>query len=255
MAPIHPKEIAERSIELRRQMLTAPARQHDILRNQIVEANMGLVTNFARRLGPPFGFVDDAIDDVRSEIAVVLVELIDDWNPDDGPLGALLWVAARERIRRMRDLGTGWGQARQASRAWAKVQSNSRRLEANLGRTPDDQELAAETGISASEIRTLRDRFSRSSYSDVNHIADTGAAVAAVGESSTFIGQMAALVDARDAEIGRVFRERFGIDGPPPPEPVEWATVAERCGCSVRTAQRHVVTARQWVAEWLAEAQ
>lgn len=240
-------------------MLNSPPQQAEILRNQLVTANLGLVHTYARRLGPPFGFHGQDIDDVASDFTLVLFAVIDRWQPDvDPPLQMILWTAARERVRQKRDTETGWSGASGGRRRWAKVTSAARRLEGSLGRPVSDDELSADCGVAADEIHELRSRFERSGDGVLSLDASAdfaptvdGTAVAAAGESTVFIAQMAELVTGRDPVAGQAFRTRFGLDGPPPPENQPWQLVADRCGCSIRTAQRLVTQARMWVADWL----
>lgn len=224
------------------------------LRNRIVEINMGLVTQIAQTLARQNGFHHpDQMDDVRSEVALTLTEIVEDWNPDACDLGAVLWAQARTAVRRMRDLGTGWGGATGARRRHATAEICRRELAAKLGREPSIEEVSEMSGMSSDEITTMRSRFGQAAALTTVDLADSGASVAAVGESAAFVSQMAAMLNERDPLIGEAFSERFGLHGQPPPEPVPWALVAERCGVSIPTVQRRVTQGRQWVAEWLLE--
>lgn len=213
---------------------------------------MGLVATVATALAKQNGFHQhDQIEDVRSEVALTLTEIIDDWHPDKCDLGTMLWTASRTAIRRMRDLGTGWGGATGARRRHATAEICRRELATKLGREPSYDEIAEMSGMDADEIATMRSRFGQTPTLSNIEMADAGASVAAAGESAAFVSQMAEMLESRDPQIGMAFKERFGLHDNPPPEPIPWAIVAERCGVSIPTAQRRVTTGRQWVAEWL----
>lgn len=228
------------------------------LRNELVEANLGLVRQVSRKLGPPYGFIGDRLEEAESEVAYLLTEMIPKWNPDETTLAAMLYSEARSHLRAVRDHGTGYSKAVVPARLWSRVTREERYLADKFGRQPTDQEIAKSLSteqVTPDIIAKLRTRFGAHCSLHENSYVDAGDSVVAPGESQVFIEQMIAVVAEHSPKMAEVFAIRFGMDEyPPPPSTRPWKEVASKAAVSEAQARSMVLDARQIVAAWLSAA-
>jgi len=129
-------------------------RRHDVAtRNALIEAYVPIVAREARKVAAALAYAVTE-QELESAGTLGLIDSIDSFDPDQG---SRFVTFCTPRVRgAMFDELRSWDWTPRATRAKLnKLQRAIKRLEARLGRGPEEHELAREMGLSAGDIRKL----------------------------------------------------------------------------------------------------
>jgi RNA polymerase sigma-B factor len=168
----------------------APSRA---LRNQLVEANQGVVEYHVRRFSRSAGI---AVDDLRQTALVALIKAVERYDPARG--ASFRTFAARtiegELKRHLRDRAWSVRPPRRAQELHLRAQRAADELVNRFGRAPTLDEVAAELGVDRERLLEAQEAGR----------ARTAAALDAVGPSGDPNSSLSRLLGAIDPELGAV---------------------------------------------------